>query len=98
MSAAYHVQANWDAEAGVWVSQSNIPGLVVEAATLAEFVELVETLAPELLADNADIDGGKGSHEKWRSPVNGRVFIVPRSKSRHTANEVLKQAGLPKAF
>ena len=57
MSAAYHVQANWDAEAGVWVSQSNIPGLVVEAATLAEFVELVETLAPELLADNADIHG-----------------------------------------
>ena len=44
------------------------------------------------------LDGGKGSHEKWRSPLNGRVFIVPRSKSRHTANEVLKQAGLPKAF
>jgi hypothetical protein len=44
------------------------------------------------------LPGGKGSHEKWRSPINGRVFIVPRSKSRHTANEVLKQAGLPKAF
>ena len=42
--------------------------------------------------------GGKGSHEKWPSPLNGRTFIVPRSKSRHTANEVLKQAGLPKAF
>ena len=44
------------------------------------------------------LPGGKGSHEKWRSPVNGRTFIVPRSKSRHTANEVLKQAGLPKSF
>jgi predicted RNA binding protein YcfA (HicA-like mRNA interferase family) len=44
------------------------------------------------------LDGGKGSHEKWRSPITGRNFIVPRSKSRHTANEVLKQAGLPKAF
>jgi len=44
------------------------------------------------------VDGGKGSNEKWRSPLNGRTFIVPRSKSRHTANEVLKQAGLPKAF
>ncbi len=43
------------------------------------------------------VPGGKGSHEKWRSP-NGRAFTVPRSKSRHTANEVLKQAGLPKAF
>jgi predicted RNA binding protein YcfA (HicA-like mRNA interferase family) len=42
---------------------------------------------------------GKGSHEIWFSPVNGKHFTVPRStKSRHTANEVLKQAGLPKAF
>lgn len=55
MSAAYHVQADWDAQAGVWVSKSNIPGLVVEAATLAQFIELVEALAPELLADNAGI-------------------------------------------
>jgi predicted RNA binding protein YcfA (HicA-like mRNA interferase family) len=42
--------------------------------------------------------GGKGNHEKWIEPKTGRVVIVPRSKSRHTANEVLKQAGLPKAF
>jgi predicted RNA binding protein YcfA (HicA-like mRNA interferase family) len=42
--------------------------------------------------------GGKGSHEKWIESRTGRVVIVPRSKSRHTANEVLKQAGLPKAF
>jgi predicted RNA binding protein YcfA (HicA-like mRNA interferase family) len=42
--------------------------------------------------------GGKGSHEKWYSPTSKRIFIVPRTKSRHTANEVLKQAGLPKSF
>ncbi len=42
--------------------------------------------------------GGKGSHEKWIDADAKRVLIVPRSKSRHTANEVLKQAGLPKAF
>jgi predicted RNA binding protein YcfA (HicA-like mRNA interferase family) len=42
---------------------------------------------------------GKGSHEVWHSPVNNHHFTVPRkTKSRHTANEVLKQAGLPKAF
>lgn len=42
-------------------------------------------------------EGGK--HEIWRSPVNGLAFSVPRTvKSRHTANEILKQAGLPKAF
>ncbi len=43
-------------------------------------------------------EGGKGSHEKWRHSVSGHTIIVPRSKSRHTANEVLKQAGLPKSF
>ena len=43
-------------------------------------------------------EGGKGSHEKWRHSLSGRTVIVPRSKSRHTANEVLRQAGLPKMF
>ena len=42
---------------------------------------------------------GKGSHEIWFDPVENRRVTVPRStKSRHTANEVLKQAGIPKAF
>lgn len=42
---------------------------------------------------------GKGSHEIWHSPITERNFSLPRTtKSRHTANEVLKQAGLPKAF
>ena len=44
------------------------------------------------------VDGGKGSHEKWRSPINNRTVTVPRSKSRHTANEVLKQLGIGKKF
>lgn len=54
---AFHVAAEWDAEAGVWTSSSNIPGLVVEAASLQEFVDLVGTLAPELLAENLGIKG-----------------------------------------
>jgi predicted RNA binding protein YcfA (HicA-like mRNA interferase family) len=45
------------------------------------------------------VRSGKGSHEIWFSPVTRRHITVPRStKSRHTANEVLKQAGLEKAF
>jgi predicted RNA binding protein YcfA (HicA-like mRNA interferase family) len=41
---------------------------------------------------------GKGSHD-WYSPVSNRNVSVPRStKSRHTANDVLKEAGLAKAF
>jgi|TARA_Y100000052_G_C2888295_1_gene49527 predicted RNA binding protein YcfA (HicA-like mRNA interferase family) len=42
---------------------------------------------------------GRGDHEIWKSPVNNKFFTVDHgTKSRHTANESLKQAGLPKAF
>jgi hypothetical protein len=42
---------------------------------------------------------GKGDHEVWFSPISQRRFPVDHKiKSRHTANGVLKQAGLPKKF
>ncbi|AVT80185.1 type II toxin-antitoxin system HicA family toxin [Rhodopseudomonas palustris] len=42
---------------------------------------------------------GKGSHEIWHSPLTDRNFAVPVGiPSRHTANAILRQAGLPKAF
>jgi predicted RNA binding protein YcfA (HicA-like mRNA interferase family) len=45
------------------------------------------------------VRGGKGSHQIWQSPITGRRFPVPvRIVSRHTANAVLEQAGLTKAF
>ena len=51
----FYVRAMWDAEAEVYYSETDIPGLVVEAATPAEFQALVTQLAPEMLADNAGI-------------------------------------------
>jgi hypothetical protein len=42
---------------------------------------------------------GKGDHEIWYSPITRRYFPVDsKILSRHTANAVLKQAGIPKAF
>lgn len=42
---------------------------------------------------------GRGDHEIWYSPLTKRYFTIDNgTKSRHTANEALKQAGLPKAF
>mgnify|MGYP006273282221 CR=1 FL=1 len=42
---------------------------------------------------------GKGDHDIWYSPLTERRFVVDaRIRSRHTANAVLKQAGLPKHF
>jgi hypothetical protein len=52
MSKIFTVTAHWDPEAGVFTSQSDIPGLVVEAETFEELVELVEALAPEMIAAN----------------------------------------------
>jgi hypothetical protein len=42
---------------------------------------------------------GKGDHEIWWSPITNRhITVDTRIKSRHTANEVLKQAGVGKKF
>jgi hypothetical protein len=42
---------------------------------------------------------GKGDHEIWFSPLTNIKFVIDNHiKSRHTANAVLKQAGLPKKF
>lgn len=40
---------------------------------------------------------GRGDHEIWHSPVSRVHFFVDgKIKSRHTANAVLRPAGLPK--
>ncbi|MGH9447829.1 MAG: type II toxin-antitoxin system HicA family toxin [Terriglobia bacterium] len=42
---------------------------------------------------------GRGDHEMWYSPLTKRYFPVDHKiLSRHTANAVLKQAGIPKQF
>jgi HicA toxin of bacterial toxin-antitoxin, len=42
---------------------------------------------------------GKGDHEVWFSPITQRPFVVDGTiYSRHTANGILRQAGLPKQF
>jgi hypothetical protein len=64
----------------------------------------VSDFAPELkriLRDSGChfIRHGNGDHDIWYSPVTKRNFPVDSNiKSRHTANGVLKQAGLEKQF
>jgi hypothetical protein len=52
MAKHYRVEAVWDGEAGVYYAKSDIPGLNVEAATMAEFIEVVRDLAADLIAAN----------------------------------------------
>ena len=50
-------------------------------------------------ADCRRVRQGRGDHEIWFSPISSRNFPVDSNiKSRHTANAVLAQAGLEKAF
>ena len=38
---------------------------------------------------------GKGDHDIWYSPITNRhVTVDTKIKSRHTANEILKQSGV----
>ena len=62
MRKTYHIEARWDPEARVWVSYSDIPGLVIETATLAEFEAIMRELAHEMLADNV---AGEGACVEW---------------------------------
>lgn len=41
----------------------------------------------------------RGDHEVWWHPVTKQKLTIDNgSKSRHLANDLLKEAGLPKAF
>ena len=51
--------------------------------------------APLLAHGCTRLRQGKGSHEIWLSPLDKRPFSVPVTiQSRHTANSILKQAGI----
>ncbi|HYU35148.1 MAG TPA: DUF1902 domain-containing protein [Thermoanaerobaculia bacterium] len=54
MSATvYHVHADWDPEADVWVATSeDVPGLATEAPTIEVLTEKLRNLIPELLEAN----------------------------------------------
>ena len=42
---------------------------------------------------------GKGDHEIWSSPITKKYFPVDsKIKSRHTANAIMKQAGIAFRF
>ena len=42
---------------------------------------------------------GKGDHDIWYSPITNRNFPVDgKIKSRHIANAVMRQSGIPHRF
>ena len=56
------VEAEWDAEAEVWVATSDeVPGLVAEHRDLAVLQAMVVELVPILLVENGLIKSGEGT-------------------------------------
>ena len=49
-------------------------------------------------AGGAFLRHGKGDHDVWTTVEGKRVVVPVRIRSRHTANGILKDAGLPKVF
>lgn len=57
-SMTYHIYADWDPEADIWVATSDdVPGLVTEASTIETLREKLRTMIPELLKSNQIILG-----------------------------------------
>jgi dTDP-4-dehydrorhamnose 3,5-epimerase-like enzyme len=52
MQRTFYVRAIWDGEAEVYISDSDIAGLHIQAGTLDEFEEIMRDTAPELVATN----------------------------------------------
>ena len=55
----------------------------------------------ELLKKNgcSFVRRGKGDHDIWISPITNRhITVDTKIKSRHTANEILKQSGIDYRF
>jgi hypothetical protein len=52
MGQTFKISAIWDSSLGVFVSEGDVPGLVIEIDTFEEFMAMVEALAPDLIEAN----------------------------------------------
>ena len=60
MIKRYLVNAEWDADASVWVATSDdVPGLVTESDTLEALQSKVQIMVPELLEANGCLPANK---------------------------------------
>jgi predicted RNase H-like HicB family nuclease len=58
----YHVTAEWDDDARVWVASSeDVPGLATGADTFEGLVEKLKVVIPELLVENGLLPPGTDS-------------------------------------
>lgn len=77
------VEAEWDADAGVWVATSgDVPGLVVEHAGFKRLQEMVVELVPLLLAENGLLPL---SDHDYDVPVHIAAHALSKARARVAA-------------
>lgn len=72
----FRVAARWDDEAGVFVSDSDIIGLHIEADTIEQFEELMMEFAPELIVAN-HIDADELREKPYKDLVPAILWQRP---------------------
>lgn len=95
------VQVEYDEDARVWVASSDELGPATEADTMEVLTYKLQEMIPELVDLNRlQVPRPVRFTIVSRRPaVAGQHFPVDSTiKSRHTANAVLRQAGLLKGF
>jgi uncharacterized membrane protein YqgA involved in biofilm formation len=80
MPRTYHVKAIWDVDSKLWISESDIEGLHIEAATLDEFEAILNDVGGELVAANhvSDMDLERF---KARDLIPAIVFVRPEPEA-----------------
>jgi Domain of unknown function (DUF1902) len=80
MKRTFYVKAIWDDEAEVWISETDIEGLFINAKNLDEFEEVVNEFAGELILENhwkrenvpLDVIGSTVPIVLWQRPIATR--------------------------
>lgn len=77
MEHTYIVTAFWDAEAQIWVAESDdVPGLATGATTLDELVGKLNVMIPELLELNLHFTGVTAQFEVRATKDRERLTLV----------------------
>ena len=78
---SFTVSAIWDDEAQVYICESDIVGLHLEAATIDEFIEEMRRLAPEMIMENhVSLSGADLTRTSLADLIPSIIFNAPVQK------------------
>jgi len=93
MNNKYSISFSWDDEAEVWIATSaDISGLILEDESFDRLVARVKLVVPELLSMVNELHGN--ILLDYNASRCESVAVDGKIKSRHTANGILKRAGI----